>query len=522
MASKELDASVIDPPKEIEESESGQQQVVHLDDLAQALARHFQYNVEIVPDRLSLIKIEKKPNESFREYGFRWREQAARVNPQMEEAKMVEYFLQALEPTYFGHLILAICKSFNEVVNMGGMVEEGLKSSKIMSYSALKETTQAIQNGNGGVLRKKKKEDVAMVISGSWHGLTVSPHHYTQPRPQPQTYTQTSYNPPQHYFPPQNPQYSVRPLQYHVHHAQQYAQPPPHPQWRARAPQNSYPPPKIYRNPIGPIFRPGPELRQLDVLRLIESKLPNPPPKNLDYSLRCAYCSDAPGNDTEKCLHLKNAIQDLIDTNQIVVQSPKTPNINQNPLPAHAETHMIEIVYKGGEPENPSKSVMMICATDSNSVKTPVVTNATSSTAEELKDKISPPNVKPPVFVVKGFPYDVKAKQGKPKVVVPGSTSKPIIIVEGARTDPIIIKPVTQLSVNNTKVVPWNYKQVIVTYKGKEVEEEVNETRGLTRSGRCISLEELRKAKPPKDNPILVKKSVTEEQAENFLRKMKV
>ncbi|XP_075076035.1 uncharacterized protein LOC142162890 [Nicotiana tabacum] len=111
------------------------------DDLAQAFARHFQYNVEIVPDRLSLTKIEKKPSESFREYGFRWREHVARVNPPMEEDEMMEYFLQTLEPTYFGHLISTIGKSFNEVVKIGEMVEEGLKSSNIMSYSAIKATT---------------------------------------------------------------------------------------------------------------------------------------------------------------------------------------------------------------------------------------------------------------------------------------------------------------------------------------------------------------------------------------------
>ncbi|XP_070014105.1 uncharacterized protein [Nicotiana sylvestris] len=138
------------------------------DDLAQAFARHFQYNIEIVRDRLSLTKIEKKPSESFREYGFRWREQVARVNPPMEENEMVEYFLQALEPTYFGHLISAIGKSFNEVVKMGSMVEEGHKTSKIMSYSVIKATTQTIQNGMGGVIGKKKKEDVATVDSGSW------------------------------------------------------------------------------------------------------------------------------------------------------------------------------------------------------------------------------------------------------------------------------------------------------------------------------------------------------------------
>ncbi|XP_070003023.1 uncharacterized protein [Nicotiana sylvestris] len=183
------------------------------DDLAQAFDRHFQYNIEIVPDRLSLTKIEKNPSESFMEYDFRWREQATRVNPPMEEREMVEYFLQALKPTYFGHLISAIGKSFKGVVKMGGMVEKGLKSSKIMSYSAIKETTQAIQNGIGGVIVKKKKEDVTIVDSRSC------------------------------------------------------------------------------------LFQ---RLRQLDMLRPIKSKLLNPPPMNLDYSVSCEYCSGTLGHDMEK------------------------------------------------------------------------------------------------------------------------------------------------------------------------------------------------------------------------------
>ncbi|XP_070022058.1 uncharacterized protein [Nicotiana sylvestris] len=81
----------------------------------------------------------------------------------MEEDEMVKYFVQALEPTYYGHLISAIGKSFNDVVKMGEMVEEGLKSSKIMSYSAIKATTQAIESGAGSLLGKKKKEDIAMI-----------------------------------------------------------------------------------------------------------------------------------------------------------------------------------------------------------------------------------------------------------------------------------------------------------------------------------------------------------------------
>ncbi|XP_019259386.1 PREDICTED: extensin-like [Nicotiana attenuata] len=77
-------------------------------------------------------------------------------NPECPVTSMVQV-AQALEPTYFGHLVSAVGKSFNEVVKMGSMVEEGLKSNKIMSYSTIKATSQAIQNGTGGVLGKKKK-----------------------------------------------------------------------------------------------------------------------------------------------------------------------------------------------------------------------------------------------------------------------------------------------------------------------------------------------------------------------------
>ncbi|XP_070010976.1 uncharacterized protein [Nicotiana sylvestris] len=415
---------------------------------------------------------------------------------------------------------------------MGEMVEEGLKSSKIMSYSSIKTTTQAIQSGTGSLLGKKKKEDVAMVVSGSWHGQRGSPHQYTHPRPRPQNYAPSPYNPPQHYFSPQNPQYSARPSQYLVHHAQAYAQPPPYPQWRAPVPQNTYPtpqnaypPPQPYQNLNGSNFRSRPEyrrerqqrkqtftplgesyaslfqrLRRLDILRPIESKIPNPPPKNLDYSLKCAYCSDAPGHDIEKCWHLKRATQELIDTNQIIVQSPDTPNINQNPLTAHEETHMIEIVHKDREPKKSSKSVMMIRASESNLVKAPDSTKTKPLTIEGATEKPSSLNLKPPVLAVKGL-------------------SK---YVGGAPITPIIIKPATQLLVVDAKTIPWNYKQVIVTYKGKEIEEEFNETRGLARSRRCFTPEELRKAKPFKDSQMPVKKSVTEEEAEEFLKKMKV
>ena len=83
-----------------------------------------------------------------------------------------------------------------------------------------------------------------------------------------------------------------------------------------------------------------------------------------------------------------------------------------------------------------------------------------------------------------------------------------------------MIQIAAQLPITNTKAIPWNYNKVVVTHKGKEIVEEKNETRGLTRS-RCYAPEELRRDKQIKENHMPMKKLVTEENAEEFLKKMK-
>jgi len=125
----------------------------------------------------------------------------------------------------------------------------------------------------------------------------------------------------------------------------------------------------------------------------------------------------------------------------------------------------------------------------------------------------------PSMIVEEGSSSKVAAKQERPKVIVPGVANKPIVFVEGARTDRVIITPVTYLPVINNKAIPWNYERVTVMYKGKEVKEEVCEVQGLTHSGRCFMPEELKKTK---NNPTPIKRAVTEEEAEEFLRKMKL
>ncbi|XP_070002424.1 uncharacterized protein [Nicotiana sylvestris] len=206
---------------------------------------------------------------------------------------------------------------------------------------------------------------------------------------------------------------------------------------------------------------------QLGMLSTVEPKMPNPPPRNLDHSVSCEYCSGAPGHDTEKCWKLKTAMQELIDTHRIKVQAPETPNINQNPLPAHHETHMIELIHKEGEPRKPSQTVMRIRSSETSS-KEKVPSGKSVVQLRGVDDK-------PTVVAERGSSRIVAVKPEKAKVVVPGVASKHVVVVKGARTEPVIIKSVIQLPVINNKVVSWNYEQATMIYKGKEVKGEVCE-----------------------------------------------
>ncbi|KAF3623403.1 putative cell differentiation protein RCD1 -like protein [Capsicum annuum] len=122
--------------------------------------------MELIPDEKSLTIIKKKSTETFREYAIRWREQAARVKSTMKESKIVEAFIQAQDETYYQHLLPALGKTFFGVLKMGEMIEDGIKTGRIVSFATLKTTTQAIQKGSGSVGGKKNKKDASTIVVG--------------------------------------------------------------------------------------------------------------------------------------------------------------------------------------------------------------------------------------------------------------------------------------------------------------------------------------------------------------------
>ncbi|KAM3395602.1 hypothetical protein P3S68_004608 [Capsicum galapagoense] len=136
------------------------------DDLANEFVQQFQYNMELIPDEKSLTGIKKKNTESFREYAIRWHKQAARVKPPMKESKIVEAFIQAQDEIYYQHLLPTLGKPFIEFLKMGEMIEDGIKTGRIVSFVTLKATTQTIQKGSESVGGKKNEKDASTIAVG--------------------------------------------------------------------------------------------------------------------------------------------------------------------------------------------------------------------------------------------------------------------------------------------------------------------------------------------------------------------
>ncbi|XP_070023237.1 uncharacterized protein [Nicotiana sylvestris] len=128
------------------------------DDMARDFVFQFQYNVDIAPDRNSLSNLKKKIAESFREYAVKLREQAARIKPLMNEIEMFMIFLQAQVGDYFQNMMSTVGKPFAKAIKIGEMVESGLKTGRILSHAAFKDTSPDVQNGSEDLINENGRE----------------------------------------------------------------------------------------------------------------------------------------------------------------------------------------------------------------------------------------------------------------------------------------------------------------------------------------------------------------------------
>ncbi|XP_027772414.1 uncharacterized protein LOC114076918 [Solanum pennellii] len=158
--------------------------------------------------------MKQKPTESYREFAYRWRKEAARVRPPMTEKEIVEVFIRVQEPEYYDRVILLIGAKFAEIVKVGETIEDGLKSGKIARVSA--------SPGSSGLVRKKREE-----VNAISHGGRKAPRNL----PRPQGRSNPPSKPHQAYHPHSNHSghYNAAP-HYPDAHILSYQNPPPIPQ----------------------------------------------------------------------------------------------------------------------------------------------------------------------------------------------------------------------------------------------------------------------------------------------------
>ncbi|XP_019248372.1 PREDICTED: uncharacterized protein LOC109227627 [Nicotiana attenuata] len=233
------------------------------------------------------------------------------------------------------------------------------------------------------------------------------------------------------------------------------------------------------------------KLKQMGVIGPIAPHHMHPDSHGFQANARCEYHSSAPGHSTDDCWTLKRAIERLVSKKLIVLTNGEDPpNVTNNLLPTHNDVHFVGMIGQDQEYKPVGRAEMTVGAIQ-----------------EGAGLEVSPSRDVP--LIVKGAQSSNKATLFVPKISM--------LEVHSSVPSPRLYTPVT-----NTKATPWNYNKTVMTYKGKEIIEEVGETGGLTRLGRSYSPEELRKAKQIREGHLPIKKPVTKADAEEFLKKMKV
>ena len=117
-------------------------------------------------DRMSLQNMEKKTNETFREYAHKWRDLAAQVQPPLTDKELNKMFLNTLKAPYYDRMIRNSNKDFSDIVSTGEMIEVGVKQGKIEAAEAKKQ------------FPKRKKETHVITYQGKAYNLSYPQQNY--------------------------------------------------------------------------------------------------------------------------------------------------------------------------------------------------------------------------------------------------------------------------------------------------------------------------------------------------------
>uniref|UniRef100_A0A2N9GFK0 Retrotransposon gag domain-containing protein n=1 Tax=Fagus sylvatica TaxID=28930 RepID=A0A2N9GFK0_FAGSY len=266
-------------------------------------------------------RMEKKSNETFREYAQRWREKAARACPPLDEREMIKIFVDTLKNPYFDRMIGLQLQFFVDLIPVGERIEDAVKTKKIVDMMALMALAeQAVKKAP----TKKKEGDVQMIGRNNGRPRQALPTFTMQPiQPRPAPILVPTQVP----APALTPQIPARPAGNQV---------------------NDNRLPRKEPRQFTPLPMPLTELYPILIEKnLISPTIPRPynGPQRRDFNqnLTCDFHFGEVGHVVENCNHLRHRIQDLIDHG--ILKFEGLPNITTNPLPNHPEggVNMVEI-----------------------------------------------------------------------------------------------------------------------------------------------------------------------------------
>ena len=77
-------------------------------DLVDVFLRQYKFNVDIAPDRTSLMVMKKSNKKIVREYAHRWKDNAMHVQPPLLKKEMVTLFSNTFKSLYYEYLMAKI------------------------------------------------------------------------------------------------------------------------------------------------------------------------------------------------------------------------------------------------------------------------------------------------------------------------------------------------------------------------------------------------------------------------------
>ncbi|KAK5770787.1 hypothetical protein PVK06_046941 [Gossypium arboreum] len=100
-------------------------------DLASAFCEQYKHMSDMVSDRMTLQRMEKKPAETFRQYAQRWRDISAQVEPSLIKTEITVLFINTLRAPFYDKLVGSATKDFANIVISGELIENAIKNGRM-------------------------------------------------------------------------------------------------------------------------------------------------------------------------------------------------------------------------------------------------------------------------------------------------------------------------------------------------------------------------------------------------------